>query len=69
MLKKRGPPPPAQKFFFSIFFQPVKKLINFGNFVKIKVAKLQSYIFLIGQSEKSGIEINGTPCMWQINNN
>ena len=31
---------PAQKiiFFLAIFFQHVKKLINFGNFVKIKVA-------------------------------
>ena len=34
---------PAQKniFFLAIFFQHVKKLINFGNFVKIKVAKFK----------------------------
>ena len=34
---------PAQKrnFFFVNFFQHVKKLINFRNFVKIKVAKLK----------------------------
>ena len=28
-------------FFFGNFFQHVKKLINFGNFVKIKVAKFK----------------------------
>ena len=34
---------PAQKKYFlgAIFFQHVKKLINFGNFVKIKVAKFK----------------------------
>ena len=34
---------PAQKknLFFGNFFQHVKKLINFGNFVKIKVAKFK----------------------------
>ena len=46
------------------FFQHVKKLLNFWNFVNIKVAKFKldhlgfyciSY-FLIGQSEKSEIE-------------
>ena len=62
---------PAQKiFFFGNFFQHVKKLINFGNFVNIKVAKFKLYLFgfllqtksfLIGQSEKSEIE---TPCIW-----
>ena len=34
---------PAQKkiFFFANLFQNVKELINFGNFVKIKVAKFK----------------------------
>ena len=50
-------------FFFGNFFQRVKKLINFKNFVRIKVAKSKlNYFglnckFLIGKSEKSGIEI------------
>ena len=48
------------------FFQHVKKLLNFWNFVNIKVAKsksnrlgflLQIRFFLIEQSEKSEIEI------------
>ena len=51
---------------FRNFFQHVKKLLNFWNFVNIKVAKsklnhLGFYckldFFLIGQSEKSEIEI------------
>ena len=36
----------------------MKKSINFGNFVKINFGlKLQIRFLLIGQSEKSGIEI------------
>ena len=54
-------------YLFGNFFQHVKKLPNFWNFVKIKVAKfklnhmyglkLHIRFFLIGPSEKSGIEI------------
>ena len=38
---------PAQKqFFFGNFFQHVQKLINFGNLVKIKVAKELHFRFI-----------------------
>ena len=54
-----------KKYIFGHFFQHVKKLLNFWNFVNIKVGKsklnhLGFYCildFLIGQSEKSEIEI------------
>ena len=36
-----GGGPAQKKNFFANFFQHVKKLINFGNFVKIKVAKFK----------------------------
>ena len=53
------------QFIFGILFQHVKKLLNFWSFVNIKVAKSKSnhlgiyckLYFLIGQSEKSEIEI------------
>ena len=52
-------------FSFGNFFRHVKKLLNFLNFVNIKVSKFKlnhlgffcKLYFLIGQSEKSGIEI------------
>ena len=43
MCSSGGGEGPAQifLFFFGNFFQHVKKLINFGNFVNIKVAKFK----------------------------
>ena len=66
-----------KKKIFCNFFQRVKKLFNFWNFVSIKVAKsklnhLGFYCklgFLIGKSEKSEnwnrnwVLIDGTPCI------
>ena len=54
-----------KKKLFGLSFQHVKKLLNFWNFVNIKVAKSKldhlgfkcRLDFLIGQSEKSEIEI------------
>ena len=51
--------------FFGNIFQHMKKLLNFWNFVNIKVAKsklnhlgfIANKFFLIGKSEKSEIEI------------
>ena len=41
-LRARGGwPGTKKKYFFAIFFQHVKKSINFGNFVKIKMAKFK----------------------------
>ena len=63
--RRWGRPGTKKHFFFGNFFQHVKKLINFLNLLNINVTKSKpnhlgfycKLYFLIGQSERSEIEI------------